>query len=173
MSKRLYPHNRVRYWYAYDLDEICTLFADTGLHIQTVRKWIVKDGLRTIDTGKPALVYGHNLIEFIKHQNDKGKCKTAFDQIYCMKCKDARPTLKNKVTTEKKGNLLKVSGQCRCCKTVMFKTYKMDDLMQIHRIFHVVGVLELYDCAIPSAKTQIPTHLPERTNESFMEDLFA
>lgn len=40
MPRRLYPHNRVRYWYAYTTDEITTLFNDLGLHKQTIRSWI-------------------------------------------------------------------------------------------------------------------------------------
>lgn len=77
MSRRLYAHNRVRYWYAYDLDEICTLYSDTGLHVQTVRAWI-KNGVKTIDGGKPALVYGHDLIAFFKRHNAKGQMRPAF-----------------------------------------------------------------------------------------------
>ena len=64
MSRRLYPHKRVRYWYAYDIDDICTLFSEFSLHPQTVRKWI-NDGLKTIDKCKPSLVYGNDLIAYL------------------------------------------------------------------------------------------------------------
>lgn len=153
MSKRLYSHNRIRYWYSYDLDEVCALFHDTGLHIQTVRKWINKDGLKTIDKAKPVLIYGHTLIEFLKRHNSKGKCSTSFDQIYCLKCQDARPVYQKKITLEHKNNFLKISGHCSTCKTRMFKNYKMDDFGHIKRTFHTVHVLELYDCQIPTDKT--------------------
>ena len=173
MSKRLYPHNHVRYWYAYDLDEICALFADTGLHIQTVRKWINKDGLKTTDTGKPVLVYGYDLIDFLKRQNDKDKCKTSFEQLYCMKCHDARPVFQNKITIElHKGGFLRACGHCRACKSRMFKSYKMEDCGALKRTFHVVDVLELYDCAIPTDKTHIPAQDEMRANESPQMELF-
>ena len=172
MGKRLYPHNRIRYWYAYDLDEICALFSDTGLHIQTVRAWI-KNGLKTIDAGKPALIYGHDLIDFIKAQNDKGKCQTSFDQFYCMKCKDARPIYRNKIKADFKNGFLKVCGYCRQCKTIMHKTYKKDVYQKIRRNFDVVGVLELYDCLSPSVKTHISEQTKTRTSESQTGDLFA
>ena len=171
MSRRLYPHNRARYWYAYDLDEVCSLFADLGLHIQTVRKW-VKDGLKTIDGGKPALIYGNDLIGYLKRQNNKNKCKTAFDQMYCFKCQDARPIIKGKVTIEKKENFLMVCGQCRTCKIKMFKNYKMDDYQKIRRSFDVVGVLELYDGEKSTDKTHIPAPVQSNRSESLMRDLF-
>lgn len=172
MGKRLYPHKRVRYWYAYDLDEICTLFKDTGLHIQTVRSW-VKSGLKAIDSGKPMLIYGHDLIAFLKVQNDKGKCKTPFDQIYCMKCKDARPIFQNKISAEFKNSSVKVCGHCRECKTRMFKNYKMDAYSKLKRTFYVVDVLQLYDCSAPSGKTHIHAHEQTQQSESYTGDLFA
>ena len=165
MSKRLYPHNRVRYWYAYDLDEICALFSDTGLHIQTVRAW-VKNGLKTIDGGKPMLIYGYDLIAYIKSQNDKGKCETAFDQFYCFKCHDARPVSQNKITVEFKNKFIKSCGHCRTCKTKMFKNYKADDYGALKRKFQVVDVLELYDCSIPSVKTHIQEQVKALPSES-------
>ncbi len=172
MAKRLYPHNRVRYWYAYDLDEICALFSDKGLHIQTVRAW-VKNGLKTIDNGKPTLIYGNDLIDFLKEQNDKGKCRTSFDQMYCMKCKDARPIYQNKIKADLKNRVLKVCGHCRTCKTIMYKNYKEGDLGELRRMFIMVDVLELYDSAIPSVKTHIQTQKPTRVSESYTGDLFA
>lgn len=172
MAKRLYPHNRVRYWYAYDLDEICALFTDTGLHIQTVRAWVKKHGLKTIDTGKPILIYGHDLSSFLKAQNDKGKCQTPFDQIYCMKCKDARPIFKKSVNAEFKNGFVRLSGYCKECKTTMFKNYKKDDYRKLKRIFHVVDVLQLYDCVTPSVKTHIHAYEPTRQNEPYTGDLF-
>lgn len=177
MSKRLYPHNRIRYWYVYDLDEVCALFQDTSLHVQTIRKWLNKDGLKPIDGSKPILIYGHSLIEFLKAHNSKGKCATPFDKIFCMKCQDARPIYQGKIKLEHKNNFLKVSGCCSTCKTLMFKNYKMDDYSQLKRAFHVVDVLELYDCEIPTSKTHLTTQEKPSANESKIGeqygDLFA
>ncbi len=71
MSKRLYSHRYVKYWYAYDIDDICALFSKTGLHPQTVRAWI-KRGLKVIGSGRPTLIYGNDLIMYLKEQNTKG-----------------------------------------------------------------------------------------------------
>lgn len=169
MAKRLYPHNRVRYWYVYELDEICALFPHKNkpMHIQTMRAW-VKNGLKTIDTGKPTLIYGNDLIAYLKAQNDKGKCQTEFDQLYCMKCKDQRLVFQNRITLDLKKGFLKVCGCCRECKTKMFKSYKMDDHAALQRTFHVVDVLELYDCLIPTVKTHIIAQEQMHLNESVL-----
>ena len=140
MAKRLYPHRHVKYWYAYDVDDICALFAEFGLHAQTVRKW-VRNGLKTVDNGKPALIYGNDLIEFLKEQNLKHKCKTDFNEMFCMKCQDACPIFQRKVTIKQKARTLSISGHCRECRTVMFKSYKMNDLSKIKRVFQLVDVL--------------------------------
>lgn len=171
MSKRLYPHKRVRYWYAYDLDEICALFSDTGLHIQTVRKWITRDGLKTIDNGKPALIYGQHLIDFFKRQNAKGKCQTPFDQMYCLKCHDARPAYQSRISIDHKDNFLTVGAVCRECKSRMNKSYKIDNLGDLKRRFRVVDVLELYDDASPAVKTHIHAQEGAWANESRQGEL--
>lgn len=118
MSKRLYPHRQVKYWYAYDIDDICSTFSDLGLHPQTVRKWM-KGGLKTIDNGKPTLVYGNDLILFLRARNTESKCVTAFDELFCMKCQDARPIFQNKIVMKQKKRFLTVNGLCRECKTQM------------------------------------------------------
>jgi hypothetical protein len=166
MSKRLYPHKRVRYWYVYDVDDICALFSDLGIHPQTVRAW-VKKGLNMIDKGKaPTLIYGHDLIAYIKSQNSKGKRKTAFNEMFCVKCQDARNVFQRNVSVKQKAKFLQVSGACRECKTTMFQNYKMADLPKIKRTFHVVDVLELYDCADSTSKTHLSPDNITPVNES-------
>lgn len=171
MSKRLYPHNRIRYWCCYDVEDICTTFNDIGLHPQTVRKWI-KNGLRTIDKGKPALVYGNDLITYLKNNNSKNKCKTEFKEMYCMRCQDARPTYKNTISVEQKSNTLKVQGVCQKCKCRMFKSYKMDHFSRLKNQFKLVGVLELYDPNASADKTQFQNQERNILNESLQGELF-
>ncbi len=171
MSKRLYPHKRVRYWYAYDIDDICALFSDLGLHPQTVRKWI-KNGLQAMDAGKPALVYGHDLIAYLKKNNSANKCKTAFDEMYCMRCQDARPVFRNKIAVEQKTQFLKVQGACRECKNPMFKNYKLSDFPALRQKFTLVGVLELYDFETPTDKTHIHAQEQNTASESTQGELF-
>ena len=165
MSKRIYSHKRIKYWYAYSIDDICALYAEFELHAQTVRKWC-KGGLKTIDSGKPALIYGYDFIEFLKSQNSKNKCKTAFDEMFCLSCQDARPIYQRKVMIEQEAKTLSLSGHCRACKTTMFKFYKIEDYYEIKRTFKQVGVLELYDCNASSCKTHIETDTTTLPSES-------
>lgn len=166
MSRRLYSHKRIKYWYVYDIDNVCDVFSDLGLHPQTIRKWIAKDGLKAIDNGRPILIYGNDLILFLKIQNNKGKCKTDFDQFFCMKCQDACHVFQNKIVVEQKAQVLRGQAVCRTCKTRMFKTYSLNVVGELKERFKLVGVSELYDCADTSDKTHIETCSKIPINES-------
>ncbi|MGH1397655.1 MAG: helix-turn-helix domain-containing protein [Alphaproteobacteria bacterium] len=162
MSKRLYPHNRIRYWDVYGIDDVCAVF---NMHPQTVRKWI-KNGLKTIDNGKPSLIYGNDLIVFLKKKNTKNKCETAFHELFCLKCQDARPIYQNKIAVTQKTQILNVCGVCRTCKAKMYQSYKLNDFPNLRKIFQVVDVLELYDCEASSDKTHIHADKHKQENES-------
>lgn len=155
MGKRSYPYNKVKYGRSYDKDEICALL-DT--HPQTVQAWINKQGLKTIDNKKPALVYGYDLQEFLKKYNNANKYHTEFDEMPCFKCALARPFLQNRIAVIQKSNGLMVKAVCRTCKGKMNKTYKLTDFPKLRRTFSVVDVSELYDCERPSVKTHIHNH---------------
>lgn len=171
MSGRLYPHGRIRYWYAYDIEDICTLFNDLGLHPQTVRKWI-KDGLPTVDTGKPILIYGNNLIEWLKKRNYSNKCSTELNQMFCMKCQDARQVFQRQISIDQNGRFLKVKGICRNCKTIMNKNYKLAVLPELRQLFKVVDVLQLDDSAKSTCKTHFHTKDRSGSNKPEQGELF-
>ncbi|PCK00085.1 MAG: hypothetical protein COA45_04185 [Zetaproteobacteria bacterium] len=126
----------------------------------------------TIDNGKPVLIRGYDLIAYLRGQNTKYKCATEFDQLFCMKCQDARYVLQRKIIIEQATAVLRVSGQCRVCKSVMYQSYKKADLSRLHKTFRVVGVLELYDCEVPSDKTHIEASIENTINESDQLRLF-
>jgi hypothetical protein len=161
----------VRYWYSYELTEICTLFSDLGLHPQTVRKWI-KSGLPTIDKGKPALIYGHDLILFLKMRNDASKCPTEFGQIYCFKCKDARHIFRNLISVKPKPNFLEVQAVCRECKARMLQSYKLCSFPRLRNKFTLVDLSELYDLSVSSYKTHIGVQEEKCVTESAQGELF-
>lgn len=171
MSKRLYPHNHVRYWYVYDIDDICALFANKGLHPQTVRAWI-KSGLKTIDTGKPLLIYGHDLITHLKRNNTASKCVTAFDEFFCMGCQDARPAYQNKAAIIAEKSFMNVKARCRTCKKTMCKSHKLMDLHKLKQILTLVDVSQLYDCEDITDKTHIHACNQNPLSESSQGELF-
>lgn len=119
-----------------------------------------------MDAGKPALVYGHDLIAYLKKNNNANKCKTAFDEIYCMGCQDARPIFRNKIAVEQKTQFLKVQGVCRECKKPMFKNYKLSDFPALRQKFTLLGVLELYDFEVSTDKTHIRAQEQNALSES-------
>ncbi|MDB5478405.1 MAG: DNA-binding protein [Alphaproteobacteria bacterium] len=168
MGKRLYRHRNLSYWWCYDLDEIAN---HCDVHVQTVRAWIKSEGLQTTDSNNPLLVYGLDLIAFLKKQNDKGKCRTAFEQFYCMSCKEACPALQTKVALEQKPNGLCAKAICRTCKSKMNKTFKLNDFQKLKRAFNVVDVSQLYDCEVPTLKTHIDGHSKDNEFESLQGDL--
>lgn len=154
MGRRIYPLRSIKYWYCYDVEEICTLYKAYRLNVQTVRAWI-KQGLHTIDNGKPSLIYGHDLKQFLGKLNLSHKCSTAFEQFFCMKCKEATAPFKKQVVLEPTPHYVKAKSQCQTCKTTMHKNYKMGDIPRLRISFKLVGVLELYDSNTSPLKTHI------------------
>lgn len=171
MAKRIYPLNVIKYWYVYDLDEICKLYAPYRLHRQTVRRWI-KEGLPTIDERKPTLIYGNHLKAFLGKHNKAHKCHTAFEQFFCMKCRDARCPYKKQIQLDLRNKCLQVKALCKECKSLMNKGYKLDDLQKLKSIFYVVDVLELYDSTPPTVNTHFHAPNEKHKSESIQLELF-
>lgn len=170
MGKRIYPLNFIKYWWAYDIDEVCLLYKKYNLHPQTVRGWI-KNGLKTMK-GKPALIYGNDLINFLGKMNKSSKCHTEFHQMFCMKCRDAKDAYKRQVQLESKNGFIKAKAHCRNCKTIMYKSYKIDDFQKLKSNFHTVDVLELYDSKDSTVKTHIAAPENIHANEPAQIEMF-
>lgn len=115
---RNYPLNRIRYWYAYDIDEICGLYKDTKLHPQTVLGWI-KAGLEVADNSKPFLIMGYHLSAFLGKRNIEGRHKTALHEIFCMTCQDIKKPYRGQVQIIRQGYPLENKKICWLC-TIMF-----------------------------------------------------
>ncbi len=153
MGRRIYPLNKIKYWYCYDTEDVCRLYSKYKLNSKTVLEW-KKRGLQSIDGRNPALFYGACLAKFLGKINESNKCKTAFDEIFCMTCKDAKKPLKKQIQLiPENRNFLRIKAICQTCKNSMFQNYKLDDLQKLKREFDVVQVLELYDCDNPPLKT--------------------
>ncbi len=171
MGKRNYPLKRIKYWYAYDIDEVCGLYKDSKLHPRTVHGWI-KNGLATIDGQKPFLVFGHELKRFLGKQNASGKQKTARDEMFCFKCRDVRKPYKREIQFTQRGHLTSMKALCPDCKNTMNKGVKLDDVPSLKRIFTVVDVLKLYDCEASTVNTHLLAQTKAQQSESFQHELF-
>ena len=172
MSKKLYSYKPISYWYSYEIEEICHIFKDNGLHPQTVRRWINKEGLSTIDKSRPTLIYGYDLINFLKKRNQRHKKHTSFEQFFCMKCQDGRNVFRNIIQIEQSHHYLKAKARCRDCKTIMNKSYKITGLPDLRQQFQLGDVLELYDCLESTAKTHLAVCVTQSLNESLQGNLF-
>ena len=176
MERRIYPLNKIKYWYCCDIDDVCSLYKKYKLHPKTVLDW-QKQGLQAIDGKKPALFYGFDLIKFLGKLNEANKCKTKFEEIFCVKCKEGKPPLKKQIQINLLDQkFLKVKAICQTCKNEIHKSYKLSDLQTLKRIFDVVQVLQLSDSKNPSVKTpfidQEISSGKECEKDPFQGDLF-
>lgn len=171
MASRIYSLQLIKYWYCYTIEEICTLYKCYDLHPQTVRRWI-RDGLKITDSGKPVLIYGNDLSIFLAKMNERNRCQTAFDEMFCMSCKDAQLLYKRAIQLTHKKHHLHAQGICRTCKTRMFTSYQLDDLPEIRRKFNVVHSLALYDSESSPSETHIETRGEHPASEPYQGRLF-
>ncbi len=71
---------------AYKIEDICHVYKASKLNQQTVRKWIKKEGLKTITT-YPYLINGKDLKSFLENNNNKDKDPLDFNKFACFACK--------------------------------------------------------------------------------------
>ena len=167
---RNYSLKCIRYWYAYDVDEVCGLYKDQKLHPQTVLGWI-KAGLPTIDQAKPFLVMGNALIEFLGKRNQEGRHKTSLHEIFCMSCQDIKKPYRGQVQIVRYG-FTNMKAVCPDCKKTMNKGISLDAYPAIKKIFTVVDVLQLYDCEAPPANTHLLAQIDKQGCEPMQGELF-
>ncbi len=173
VSSKSYPLNKTRYWLCHDVEAICRIYK---IHPKTVHGWFEK-GLKPIDNKKPMLIYGYDLKQFLGKVNESKKCSGSFETIFCMSCKEQKNPLQKQIIIEQfEQKFLRVKARCSGCKKPLNKSYPLDELQQLKRIFDVVQVLELYDSKTPTSKTplfdQEKSSAKEHEEDSIQLDLF-
>ena len=92
-----------------------------GVHKNTVRNW-QRNGLTSIDDGRPILFQGAAVREFLRAQNVSRKTPCGPGRFYCFRCREPRPPAGEMVdflpVTERSGNLRAI---CGCCGTLMHR----------------------------------------------------
>ena len=125
--RRLNP-NLAKIHLTYDVSQICQLF---GVHPNTVYAWVAA-GLRAIDGGRPMLIHGSVLRDFVrglrKHRTQLGP-----DQMWCVGCRATRRPAGDMVDFEAAigggpGNL---TGICPQCDSMMNRRVSATKLSQI------------------------------------------
>jgi hypothetical protein len=123
-SKSLNPQ-RAKIHRNYTIDEIARLF---GVHRNTVRNW-QKSGLQPIDSGRPILVTGHALAEFLTKRRADARKPCSAGELFCMKCRAPRRPAAGMVEftpmTPTNGNLV---GICPACHSLMNRRIRKDKL---------------------------------------------
>lgn len=117
MGQRLPNPRLVKMHRSYTVEEVARLF---GLHRNTVRQWIKRDGLPVCDDRRPLLILGTALVAFLtaKRTSNKRPCQPG--ELYCLRCRTPqRPALgmaDYQPLTATSGNLV---GLCSCCTGLM------------------------------------------------------
>lgn len=171
MAARIYPLSGIRYWYCYEIEEICALYKACNLHPQTVRQWI-KSGMPTVDAGKPTLVHGHALKQFLGKQNNRHKCSTTFEQMYCLKCREAKPPFQKRIALQQVQRTVMAKALCQTCKTIMNKSYSLDAIPNLRSQFRVGDVSQLYDNEACPVNTHMQDSTPKQASELLQWELF-
>lgn len=142
----------------YTVEEIAKLY---GVHRNTVRAWI-KLGLRTVDQGRPLLVLGSQLAEFLNARRALNKRTCRPGEIYCVRCREPRVPAGNRVRyhplTLAQGNLV---GLCPHCGAGLYRRVSFEKLGQ------VLGNLVITE---PDAQEHIGESLKPSENCDFKTD---
>jgi excisionase family DNA binding protein len=127
MARHRPDRRRIKIHRPYTVEEIAMLL---GTCRATVRRWI-KQGLRTIDSGRPIMVRGVDLLEFLSAKA-KPKQPCPVGQCFCVKCRAPRlPAARMAefvMLTATTGNL---RALCPVCQTMM---HRRTSLMQLEQI---------------------------------------
>ena len=112
---------------SYSVEEIALLL---GKHKNTVRAWL-KDGLEPIDDGRPIVVQGEVLADFIRRRRNAKKRPCPSGQLYCLKCREPKAPAEGVVTIESLSDRVSnVAAVCPSCGGTMYRRASNDRLKQ-------------------------------------------
>lgn len=140
----------------YTVEDVAGLF---GVHRNTVRQWI-KQGLPTIDNGRPRLILGTALADFLRARKTRNKRPCQPGELYCVRCRIPQRPAEGMVEyapiTETSGNLVAI---CPGCGSIMNRRVSMAKLS---------GFTGHLDITMPQALQ----HISESKKPSVNSDLY-
>lgn len=117
MAKKYNTH-RISKRKTYTVNEIAALF---DIHTKTIHLWSAQ-GLEAVEGSFPHLIPGEELARFLDQRQNKQKCKLAADELYCVKCQQARKglahTLNTVISDKKMGKgktFIILKARCEVC----------------------------------------------------------
>jgi hypothetical protein len=135
-KSRTYNLKLIRRDYSFTVQEIAELFS---LHPNAVRRW-VKNGLRTIDSHRPQLIHGTDLIECLDRRQRGRKRRCAPDEMYCFSCREPRrPAGGRMVLMQLSPARWIVQGSCEICSTRMNRARSAKRFAELEGIFTVTA----------------------------------
>ena len=119
MAQRLPNPRLAKIHRNYTVEEVARLY---GVHRNTVRQWIKRDGLPVCDDGRPVLILGGELAAFLTRKRTRNKRPCKAGEIYCVRCRAPQsPALgmaDYEPLTATGGNLI---GLCPKCDGMMYR----------------------------------------------------
>jgi hypothetical protein len=154
MRRRL-NHRLVKIHRNYTVEEISRMFS---IHKNTVRNWVTQ-GLPTIDDGKPILILGSALRQFLGDRRQRARQRCGPGEMYCVRCRAAKRPDGNFAEylsiSADWGNL---RALCPACESLMHRRVNLAELDQIRDGLEIL---------LPEA----PTHIRDSRSPSLNCDL--
>lgn len=125
-----------------------------GVHRNTIRRWIKKDGLKKVDDLNPSIIAGVELVRFgAARKSIKYPCQLT--EAFCFRCREPRKaafaSCEVAGVTDKGCN---VRLLCETCATVMHKVVawrKMPSLSSAYVVSCSLDILSLIERRAPTA----------------------
>ncbi|MEO1686687.1 MAG: helix-turn-helix domain-containing protein [Pseudomonadota bacterium] len=122
-------HHRVKTHLVYTVAEAAEA---TGVHRQTVIRWIKAQGLSATCDQRPWLIRGAELKVWLRDRRDRGRTSLGAGEIYCLPCrKPVKPDgdlAEYRARTERTGLL---AGICPCCEGMVHRIVREADLDRV------------------------------------------
>lgn len=122
----------------YSIDEIASLL---NVHVSAVHRWH-KEGLQAIDKQQPYLIFGQDLIEFLKARTSSKKRPCQPYELFCCKCQQPQKPRDNNVCMKITTARSIVAGFCEVCGTKISKAISPNKINLLKEIFFIQAVHE-------------------------------
>ncbi len=111
----------------YLVGEVAETFA---VNEQTVRRWIVFEGLQPVDDGRPTLIKGAVLRQFLERRAARPVRERPPGTLYCFGCKGFRRPVAGLIDFEvgEGATTGDLRGLCESCNSIMHRATRRDDV---------------------------------------------
>ena len=130
VKKRTYSLGLIRSDYSYTVEQIADIFS---IDIDTVRRWLRKEGLNRIPKTRPYLVHSTELKTFLEKRQNKRKRPCAPNEMFCCSCQKSHPPKNGSVIAKELPNKsMRITGICPTRNTKMNRAVKAKDWSKKH-----------------------------------------